>query len=159
MILTLHIKCLTGIWIRFWCSCMTAKLHQPFNDQCSHHIETIQLICRANQLTDFYMMSTLLIKRVMRWVVVICLIRDNIFPLIVVQVVLKPIRLPLRKKCPYSELFWSAFNCASLRMQSECGKMQTKTTPSTNIFYAVHVQGKDKLLMLYSSLIIQGAIW
>ena len=107
----------------------------------------------------FYMMSTLLIKRVMRWVVVICLIRDNIFPLIVVQVVLQPIRLPLRKKCPYSELFWSAFNCASLRMQSECGKMQTKTTPSTNIFYAVHVQGKDKLLMLYSSLTIQGAIW
>ena len=34
-----------------------------FNDQCSHHIETGQLICRANQLTGFYMMRTLVVKR------------------------------------------------------------------------------------------------
>ena len=34
-----------------------------FNDQCSHHIETSQLICRANQLTGFYMMKTLVVKR------------------------------------------------------------------------------------------------
>ena len=27
--------------------------------QCSHHIETSQLICSANQLTGFYMMGTL----------------------------------------------------------------------------------------------------
>ena len=33
-----------------------------FNDQCSHHIETSQLICRANQLTGFYMMGTLVVK-------------------------------------------------------------------------------------------------
>ena len=32
------------------------------NDQCSHHIETSQLICRADQLTGFYMMGTLVVK-------------------------------------------------------------------------------------------------
>ena len=32
------------------------------NDQCSHHIETSQLICSANQLTGFYMMRTLVVK-------------------------------------------------------------------------------------------------
>ena len=31
-------------------------------DQCSHHIETSQLICSANQLTGFYMMGTLVDK-------------------------------------------------------------------------------------------------
>ena len=35
---------------------------QPFNDQCSHHIETGQLICSANQLTGFYMMGILVVK-------------------------------------------------------------------------------------------------
>ena len=39
------------------------KKTQPFNGQCSHHIETIQLICRANQLTSFYMMGTLAVKK------------------------------------------------------------------------------------------------
>ena len=34
-----------------------------FNDQCSHHKETSQLICSANQLTGFYMMETLVVKR------------------------------------------------------------------------------------------------
>ena len=34
-----------------------------FNDQCSHRIETSQLICSANQLTLFYMMGTLVVKR------------------------------------------------------------------------------------------------
>ena len=37
---------------------------EPFNDQCSHHIETSHLICSANQLTGFYMMRTLVVKRV-----------------------------------------------------------------------------------------------
>ena len=36
----------------------------------------------------------------------------------------------LCEKCPYSELFWSA----SLRIQSECGKMWTRITPNTDIF-------------------------
>ena len=38
---------------------------QPFNDQCSHHIETSQLICYANQLTGFYMVGTLVVKGLM----------------------------------------------------------------------------------------------
>ena len=47
----------------------------------------------------------------------------------------------MRKKCPYSELFWSAFSRiwtrygVSLRIQSECGKMQTRITPNTDTFY------------------------
>ena len=36
--------------------------NQPFNGQCSHHIETSQLICSANQLTGFYTMGTLAVK-------------------------------------------------------------------------------------------------
>ena len=35
------------------------------NDQCSHHIETSQLICTANQQADFYMMGTLVVKGLM----------------------------------------------------------------------------------------------
>ena len=35
---------------------------EPFNDQCSHHIETSHLIWRTNQLTCFYMMGTLVVK-------------------------------------------------------------------------------------------------
>ena len=33
-----------------------------FNDQCSSHIETSELICRANQLTGFYVRGTLTVK-------------------------------------------------------------------------------------------------
>ena len=56
----------------------------------------------------------------------------------------------LRKKCPYSELFWSAFFSAfscirteysispySVRMPENTGKMRTRITPNTDIFYAV----------------------
>ena len=46
----------------------------------------------------------------------------------------------LRKKCPYSELFWSAFSriySVSLRIQSECGKMRTRLSPNTNTFHPV----------------------
>ena len=54
--------------------------------------------------------------------------------------------LILRKRCPYSELFWSVFSRfglnmerseVSLRIQSECGKMWTRITPNTDNFYAV----------------------
>ena len=38
------------------------NFHYSFNNQCSHHIETSQLICRANQQTGFYMIGTLVIK-------------------------------------------------------------------------------------------------
>ena len=44
----------------------------------------------------------------------------------------------LREKCPYSELFWSAYSRISLRVQSECGKMWTRITPNTDTFYAVY---------------------
>ena len=52
----------------------------------------------------------------------------------------------LRKKCPYSELFWSAFSAfelnterywVSLRIQSECEKMWTGITPNTDTLHAV----------------------
>ena len=48
----------------------------------------------------------------------------------------------LRKKCPYSELRWSKFSFirtdfASIRIQSECGEMQTRITPNTNTFHTV----------------------
>ena len=39
----------------------------------------------------------------------------------------------LPEKCPYSELFWSAFS----RIQSECREMRTRITPNTDTFYAV----------------------
>ena len=51
----------------------------------------------------------------------------------------------LCKKCPYSELFWSAFSriwteygeyYVFLRIQSKCGKMRTRLTPNTDTFYA-----------------------
>ena len=54
--------------------------------------------------------------------------------------------MSLRKKSPYSELFRSAFSCirtkygqysASLRTQSEYGKIWTRITPNTYSFHAV----------------------
>ena len=36
----------------------------------------------------------------------------------------------LRGKCPYSESFWSVFS----RIQSKCGKIQTRKTPNTDTF-------------------------
>ena len=53
----------------------------------------------------------------------------------------------LRKKCRYSELFWSAFSqiwteCGEIfRIQSKCGKMRTRITPNTDTFYAMLVKG------------------
>ena len=59
--------------------------------------------------------------------------------------------LSRRKKCPYSELFWSAFfphfpafglNAEryapySIRMWENAGKMRTRITPNTDSFYVV----------------------
>ena len=47
---------------RAGCGISSWIIHYPINDQCSHHIETSQLICRTNQLAGFYMMGTLVIK-------------------------------------------------------------------------------------------------
>ena len=58
---------------------------------------------------------------------------------------LNHIKVTLSKKCPYSELFWSAFSHirteygeirVSLRIQSECWKMRARITPNKNTFYA-----------------------
>ena len=52
-------------------------------------------------------------------------------------------RAPLREKCSYSELFWSAFsrlwtafglNTDSDCIQSECLKIWTRITPNTDTF-------------------------
>ena len=56
------------------------------------------------------------------------------------------LEIALRKKCSYSELFWSAFSVlglntekysVSLRVQSECGKIRTRVTPNTGTFYTL----------------------
>ena len=39
-----------------------SEMSGPFNGQCPSHIETSQLICSANQLTDFYVRGTLTVK-------------------------------------------------------------------------------------------------
>ena len=58
-------------------------------------------------------------------------------------------KLTLRKKCPHSELFWSAFFqhypllCISpnlVRMRENAGMMRTRITPNTDTFYAVLVK-------------------
>ena len=62
-------------------------------------------------------------------------------------------RITLRKKCPYLELFWSAFfphflafglnteryliSPYSVQMRENSGKMSTRITPNTDTFYAV----------------------
>ena len=40
----------------------------------------------------------------------------------------------LRKKCPYSELFWSAFfpHFPTVRMRENAGKMRSRITPNTD---------------------------
>ena len=46
----------------------------------------------------------------------------------------------LREKCPYSELFWSAFSriLTEYLIESECGKIRTRITPNMDTFHAVH---------------------
>ena len=34
-----------------------SKQQEPIHDQCSHHTETSQLICKANHPTGFYMIG------------------------------------------------------------------------------------------------------
>ena len=56
------IKVTNGRTVKFTGKIKSAKNIQPFNDQCSHHIETSQLICSADQLTGCYIMGTLVVK-------------------------------------------------------------------------------------------------
>ena len=39
---------------------------EPIKCQCCPHVETSQLICKANQLTGFYIRATLAFNRLMR---------------------------------------------------------------------------------------------
>ena len=64
---------------------------------------------------------------------------------------------PLRKKCPYLELFWSVFptfglnteKCpVSLRIQSECGKIRTRKTTNRDTFHA-GLQQKFVLVIVF----------
>ena len=50
--------------IVFW-GCEYSSEYYPIKRQNYHHIETSQLICRANQLTGFYMMATLAVNELM----------------------------------------------------------------------------------------------
>ena len=57
----------------------------------------------------------------------------------------------LHKKCSYSELFWSQNTerySVSLRIQSECAKIQTRITPNTDTFHAVIIISKLPAMML-----------
>ena len=57
------------------------------------------------------------------------------------------VRQLLCKKCPYSELFWSAFSrirteygeIRSTHIQLECGKIWTRITPNTDTFHAANL--------------------
>ena len=52
----------------------------------------------------------------------------------------KHVRNSLCRKCPYQELFWSVFSRIRTeysRIQSKCGKIRTRITPSTDTFCAV----------------------
>ena len=63
------------------------------------------------------------------------------------QLIKKVMSKRLPQKCPYSEFFWAAFltfefnterYSVSLRLQFEWGKIRTRKTPNTDIFYAVN---------------------
>ena len=61
------------------------------------------------------------------------------------RVTIKFVKIHCVKQCLYSELLWSRFSCiwtwysVSLRIQSECGKIQTRVTPNTDAFYAITI--------------------
>ena len=72
---------------------------------------------------------------------------------------LRILTLPVRKKCPFSELFWSVFSriqtyterySVFLRVQSECEKIWTGITDTnTDTFYAVKREILIILLYLF----------
>ena len=63
----------------------------------------------------------------------------------------------LRKKCPYSELFWSAFSrirteyreIRSTSLQSECWKIRIRITPNMDTFHAWGSPKIDKMTVKY----------
>ena len=83
--------------------------------------------------------------------------------------------LTLRKKCPYSESFWSAFfpdfsafglnterhgiSPYSVQMQENVGKMWTRITSNTDIFYAVFFSVSDLFNRVMANYIIRKICW
>ena len=65
----------------------------------------------------------------------------------------------LREKCPYLELFWSAFFFASLRIQSKCEKIRTKITPNKDSFYAVLVHPEISKETVFDEVTLCNAGW
>ena len=59
---------------------------------------------------------------------------------------------PLRKTCPYLELFWSAFFPHLDCIQTECRKMRTRITPNTASFYAGFLTFNEKLYSMTSQI-------
>ena len=57
-------------------------------------------------------------------------------------------RRVLHKKCPCSELSLSAFS----RIQTKCGKTQTRIRPNTDNFYAVIVRSKYENVVLCTAI-------
>ena len=49
------------------------EVRAAFSNQCFYHIETRQLICRANQLPGFYMMGTLAANGLKLYSIKMCL--------------------------------------------------------------------------------------
>ena len=74
--------------------------------------------------------------------------------------------LSLRKKCLYSELFWSAFSRIrteygeiSLRIQSECRKIRTRTTPNLDTLYALYQSNKYLYRAVFNSTLKNFRQW
>ena len=65
----------------------------------------------------------------------------------------------LCENCPYSELFWSAFFFASLRIQSKCEKIRTKITPNKDSFYAVLVHPEIPKGTVFDEVTLCNAGW
>ena len=54
------------------------------------------------------------------------------------EMVAEYLKLSLREKCPYSELFLYLFSAFGLNfIQSKYGKIWTRITPNVDIYYAV----------------------
>ena len=73
---------------------------------------------------------------------------------------IKSVSLSLRKKCPYSELFWSAFSHirteigeiryrVPLRIQSKCSKIRSTITLNTDTFHAAFLTKRTQIFQTW----------
>ena len=106
----------------------------PFNDQCSHHVETSQLICSAT-------LGTLVVKRLMysyenlKGLMTKILLTNMLFATSSKVSVFGVILVHI---FPHSEYGLNTErHGVSLSIQSKCGKMRTRITPNTDTFHAV----------------------